>query len=581
MDAGRNASIIGRNKASYILNATCRGGFLKTRPAFNQHILRFTSSADRDWFRDKNVQGAETYQPETGGRVVIASVGGRIFKIDPEKNLGPNVTNISPSGANPTNRRHAWMVQAEKYFVIQDGASPAIIYDGATTRRANIGNPNYEVPTGRMMAYGLGRLVVVKPGGREYVIGDLVNSGREVIQFTENNFLAEGGAVTVPIPGMITAVKFTAVLDTSVGQGELVVFTDQGASTARVGENRATWKNIQFQRTALLKNGASSQYSVVLVNGDLFFRAQDGIRSLALAQRDFQSEWATTPISRELEPILALDDQGLLDYAGAVLFDNRLLMLVNQARLQNGCYHRALVALDFDLIGSIGEKLPPAYDGEWTGLRAAAIVAGKFGQGERCFCFHRNSEGKNEFWEITRMGLFDNDDPVAGRIPCAVETRSMSYEKPFDLKKLAGGEVWVDSLSGQVDFDVRYRPDQHPCWQTWHSWSETAAYRDCSVGASGCMTVHNYRPQYRTHMQFPEPPEACETGDNKPMRLGYEHQLRLAWTGHARVRALRVHAHEQEERAFGCAPTNASREIECCDIDPLAYLLTGAPNTVS
>lgn len=579
MDSGSNPSIVLRNQVAFAVNVAMRGGFGSNRPGYVQKILRFESQDDLDYFEQNNVQGAGYFKPQNGNPLIIVSVGGRIYRIDVLNNNpgAANVIEITPATQNSPNQRHAWMVQAEQYFIIQDGQSLPIIYDGATARRSNPNAPDYEIPVGTAMEYGLSRLVVVKPDGRNYVVGDIANGPTEVYQFTENQFLAEGGQINVPIPGRITAVRITSVLDRGIGQGDLLVFTENGVVSAKIGEKRSTWKDIQFQTVAALQFGAVSQFSTIIVNGDVFFRARDGMRSLAMTQRQFETRWSVSPMSHEVERILKYDTEWLLEHCWAVNFNNRLLMSTNPGPVKNGAYHRNITALDFEPISSLRQQQPPAFDGMWTGIRPTAMLVGEYPSGQRCFVFHRNDDGLNELWEITKDAKFDN---TTDGIASFVETRSMDFQDSMGLKKLESGDIYVDDLAGEVDFDVKFKPDQHPCWLDWHSWSECSTISDCTVGSSGCMTVHNYRPQYRTRMLLPQPPDSCESGDDKPSRLGYEFQVRIAWTGRARIKAFRAHAYDQQERPTGCRVSSDCRTTECCDLDPLSYLVESQENTV-
>lgn len=533
------------NRAARLINATVRGGFATCRPPWLKFPLYFQDADDMAWFQEHNVQGRERYVTPYGS-VIIVSIGGRIYRIDPAVTNAPNVLDLTiPGDPNPSVRRHAWMTQAEQYLIIQDGQSLPLIYDGSLLRRSRVGPPNYEVPVGTAMAYGLGRLVVVLATRRAYAVGDIVNGGTEVVQFTEDNYLAEGGTINVPIPGDITAVKVLAQLDRSVGQGDLMVFTRSGAASARIGEQRETWKNIQFQHVALLGAGATSQNSVTLVNGDLFMRSADGIRSLAMSQRLFESSWSNTPLSREVTRTLSFDTGHLLEYAESVLFDNRLLMLCNQAPLPDGCAHRGIVALDFDLISSMKEKLPPAYDGLWIGLNLYSILAGDFSGTDRCFGFHRNASGFNELWELKTTGYLDNN---VNRIPWIIEGPALLKmgSTPQSLKRLTAGDVSLEELQGNVDVAMQFRPDQAPCWVTWKTLRFCAKTEDCS----GCPLP--YQPQYRAKRRFGEPPDVCQGGDNKPARLGFQFQPRLTITGKAVLHALRLACTEMSENLVGC-----------------------------
>ena len=547
---GRDRSLLAPNQASRAINLTARGGFYGTRPPVYRVPLHFENAEQSVWFKTHNVQGRCVYEAVNGQVFLIYSVGGRIFRIDPSRReTENNVLELTPlNDPNPSIRRRAWMVQARQYLIIQDGQSTPLIYDGATCRRARLGEPDYEVPVGTVMAYGLGRLVVVRPHRLSYVIGDIANGGTEVTQFTEENYLNEGGDVNVPIPGLITAVKIIAQLDRSTGQGDLIVFTPNGATSAQIGAKRETWKDIQFQQVALLPKGATSQDSVTLVNGDAFMRAPDGIRSLAMTRSEFQNAWGKTPLSREMNRTLSFDTPWLLEFAESALFDNRLFMLCNQSPIPNGCFHRGLIALDFDLISSMDQKSPPAYDGLWTGLKFTSIVAGEFTTGERCFITHRNSDGENELWELLKTGTHDNGQT---RIIATLETGTMlrAGSQELSLKRLDGGDVGFQDAVGQVDVEVKFRPDASNCWTPWTSFNICATAPDCNNVCAG----GKLQPQYRTKKRFPQPPDTCDTQDNKPARLGYEFQTQLTITGKATISSLRLHAIEQEEPLGGCA----------------------------
>jgi len=101
--------------------------------------------------------------------------------------------------------------------------------------------PLPELPPGRMLVYGHGRIWQAQPDGVSFVAGDLVGSGSgsnvaptnynyedAVLHVSQNRFLANG--TTFKIPGgrvQINAMQFVSVLDASLGQGDLQVFTNE------------------------------------------------------------------------------------------------------------------------------------------------------------------------------------------------------------------------------------------------------------------------------------------------------------------------------------------------------------------
>lgn len=77
-------------------------------------------------------------------------------------------------------------------------------------------------------------------------------------------------------------------------------------------------------------------------------------------------------------------------------------------------------------------------------------------------------------------------------------------------------------------------------------------------------------------MRLPLPPDTCNEKANMPLRHGFHHQLRIAWTGHARLTKLRLTAHEwQEETEPFCEPCEAPESditgVACCDTALFAY----------
>ena len=804
VDSGRNPSLLPRNQAAWAENSAFRGGFWTPRPGWRRLAL-ISASNSTDYtvaFSEGKFQGAGFFD-DTASRkgLLIAQTGGNLYRIE-ITNAGAVVMDITPSsGANSSIIPQVWMQQAENYLVVQDGQSRPIIFDGSSTRRAE----DDEVPVGSgPMAYGMLRLWVAM--GRNYVAGDVAGGPTGVLKFTENDYIAEGGEFSLPMSaGNITAMQFTATPNTALGQGELLIFTPDAVFSNTAPVDRDAWKNLvqPIQTITLINNGAQSQNSTALVNGDVFMRARDGIRSVIQAVRYFQ-QWGNTPMSNELNRVLPKDSPTLLKYVSAVEFDNRLLMTCQPVPLTNGCYFTGVASLDFEPITSMGEKLPPAYDGIWTGRQVYQLVKGRFAGVERCFAFCRSKtdgfvssvlmvnggsgyvsaptaivtggggsgatlqvvmkinaitsiaaagvgyaindtlvfsgvgggpyvqvtgvsatggvtsvslisggadasvasnplattlgtaihtvrsafisggggggyapgdtltvvggtgtaatfvvatvggggavtgvtltspgdysalptnpvatttsgagtgcqlqlvfggsgctinvswavkevnvltpgsgytsrptiefntgaasavavvDYRMELWEITRDAKFDynldgDGNPVEERIEWFMETPSYGFNdgsNAAQLKRLEGADLWVDRVSGTVDFTMRYRPDQYPCWNPWHVW-QACAEKCVEINATGC-TVTAFEEQYRPRMILPQPPELSESVVANSMRTGYEFSARLNVVGFCRIKLLRLHAKQVVETV--AQPVVAASEATCGEL---------------
>ena len=537
-----NPQGLARDKLAFLVNGTVRGDRLRPRPGFKKiNIEAFDSS-------DGLFQGAEFYQPPNDVGVLIASIDGRIWRFS--VGTDNSVDELTIAGdANPSNRPRAWMYQAEEFFIIQDGQSKPFIYDGGSARRAG---PK-EIPVGTVGTYGMGRIWQTLPNGTTFVAGDLVYSKtgqtKDILGFTENQFLNTGGFFAVPSnAGQINAMRFLVNLDTSLGQGPLQVFTGSTIFSVNTPVDREIWKNLTYpiQTISMVSYGALSQNSTTLVNGDVFYRSLDGVRSFIIARREFNT-WANTPMSKEMTRVIDFDDRQLLSYASSVLFDGRLLQTCSPFRVPNGVAHRGMMPLDFDLVSAMSERRPPAWEGLWTGLNILQLVKGTFNNIERCFAFVSN-EGVIELWEITRADKFDTLSGDEKRILWSFETGSYPFSSPFDLKRLRSGDLWITDLVGPVKYDIKFRPDGFPCWIDWYAFEECAKYKDCTTPECGTPKV--LLPQFRPKIKFPKPPETCDPIVDKPYIDLFECQVFMEMLGYCEIKQLRIHAMVREEGEF-------------------------------
>lgn len=411
---------------------------------------------------------------------------------------------------------------------------------------SHIGN---QLPPGRMGAYGMGRNWVCLPDGKQFVASDIEGGASgtpaldyrdAVLYITENTYLAGGGNFSVPGSiGEITAMRFGATLDASLGQGPLQVFTSEAVFSCNAPVDRTTWQSVTnpILTESLIGNGALSQNATILANGDFMFRSPIGLASLILARRDFDT-WGNVPQSREVDPILNKDNFGLLKFGSAVIFDNRILFTARPTQADQGVYHPLIIALNFDPISSLRGKAPSIYDGQWIGLNVLKLITGKFGGVDRCFAFTlETTTNQIELYEILKTVedpdfatdiITDFDGATERSIVQAFSSASIFNKHKADptnelLKRLTNGEIMVDQLFGTVTFQAYWKPDQWPCWVPWYSWQE----------CSGNATATN--PGFRPRMGLGEPPALpCDSDNDRPLREGYTFQFRLVITGQCR-----------------------------------------------
>lgn len=561
MNSGVSPSLIADNQCAFGTNQTGRGGFARSRPKFRKIACDFSGDTDAEaWYSGNPISGYAVYQPLTGtSSSVVCAAGGRFFSFPVNGNSAKAFEFTPPDGRNDQYQNQTWFCQSAQYLVANNGLNIPVIFDGTTGRRSDIITKN-EVPVGKQMAFINGRLFVVLPDGREIAPGDLAYvTPTSAITFTEiGNPASEGGQVlSIPLElGGITGLAVTAQMNTIAGQGNLLVATNQAICSINPIVQRNLWPTIQLQSIALVGNGFTSN-GLAVVNGDVWGRSLDGFRSFVMAQRDFFS-WGNTPQSREVTVLIENDDRSLLNYASMTYFDNRVLMTVGPQNIKNGlgCYHEGIIALNFDNISSLTSKSAPAYDGLWTGLKPYGFCQGNFNGEQRCFmfCYFPDTQ-TNELWEITTEYGDDNDETP---IQASIESKSFQFQSTYVSKQITMAEVFVDEVVGSVAFSLAFKPNQYPCWSPWKDWTICAAKPDCADQGKVngiCRQPILQALQYRPRMEIGPPPNTCDPVLKQNLSRGYEFQVKLSWTGQARIRACSIFANKQLENnnIVGCS----------------------------
>jgi len=553
VDSGRVTTLQGpldptgihRDQLVWASNATMRGGGVGQRTGWQPRV------ASASW--SGKFQCAFMYKPEFGDPYMILSVGGRIYLM----NVDGGLTDLSAifGLTNPADLDLGHMCQAETYLIIQAGdfTTLPLFWDGTNLTRSNgiinpAGDPNNQIPAAGAMEYFMGRLWYAF--GRTYAAGDIVggtNGIASVLYVTENPIALGGDGFTVPsVAGDIRALKYSGNQNTQLGsttQGTLYIFTREQIYSCDVPVTRAQWTALEepFQRVIQMNYGAVSDRCIVRVNGDLFYQSVDGVRALKVALRDV-AQWGDTPISRNEQRAIRFNDRTLLRWATGINFDNRLLQSCLPKITDLGVAHDGVLPLDFDLISSLGSKLPPAWEGIWDGLDILQLLEADFGGRQRAFAMvHSRITGDLQMWELTVSDRFENGD---NRVTWFVETPSYTWGDTMSRKQLDGMELWIDKLFGTVDFSVYYIPDQHPCPVFWKNWQDCAA-RNCEEDATQATCTsypaQPYREQFRNYV-LPTPPAECLAGVTRPSNVGFQFRVIIQITGWCRIRGLRLYA---------------------------------------
>lgn len=490
----------------------------------------------------------------------------------------------------PATINFVFIFQAENYAIVLGGHEHTMIWDGRQMRESG---PD-EVPSGFLGAYGWGRIWITLPDRRTFVAGDIVfgpsgtpqNGFRDaVLKFTENDFLNEGGSFGVPYnAGPITAMQFLATQDTSLGIGVLLVGTINMVFSVNAPTDRTTWKNLTYpiQTVSLIDYGPRGPRSTISVNGDMWYRSEDGIRSFIVARRLFGSP-GNTPMSLEVNSILSDDTDQLLFFGSGMLFDNKLYMTVSPyTDINQQVLHRGLVVMNFDLVSSLQQKQSPAWEGLNTGLNILQAMKAEINGSERGFMFVQGATDV-ELWEM----LTDDDDGTADQfstvsgggtvtitsnaISALLQTRAEDYGNNLELKRLIMGEIYIEDIADSVTFTISYKPDQFPNWIPWQTFTLCSSTSQCNPPIKGCFFTINAR-SYAARLTLPQPADACNGMTGKPAREFYECQFQLQWSGHAQIRRFFTHVKMQTQPTEGsCPPQVTCVAFPACEDNFFTY----------
>lgn len=488
----------------------------------------------------------------------------------------------------PANLNFVYIFQAENYAIVLGGQEHSLIWDGKQMRQSGID----EVPSGFIGAYGWGRIWITKPDRRTFVAGDIVfgpsgtpqNGFRDaILKFTENDFLNEGGSFGVPYnAGPITAMQFLATQDTSLGVGVLLVGTTNMVFSVNAPVDRTTWKNLTYpiQTVSLIDYGPLSPRGAVPVNGDMWYRSFDGVRSFIVARRQFPLP-GNTPMSREI-PILDFDTPNLLFFGSGVLFDNKLWMTISPVMAINQqVTHRGLVIMNFDLLSDLRGKQDPCWEGLNTGLDILQIDKCRIQGDERGFIWAQGPTDV-ELWEMTTDNeIADQYNTSTGGvittqtkpISCLLQTRAEDYATPLELKRLVMAEIYIDDVADNVVLTISYKPDQYPNWIPWQTVTLCSTVSQCAPNPNPnvCFFQIDAR-SYAARLLLPQPIDSCNGMTSKPLREFHECQFQLTWTGHMRLRRFFTHAKLQTQPTEGsCPATVACVAFPTCDDNLFFY----------
>lgn len=421
-----------------------------------------------------------------------------------------------------------------------------------------------QIPSAGPMCYYMGRIWYAT--GATANAGDIVGgpSGTlannyldSILAVTENPLVLGGDGFTMPSGSdNITGFGIPQMINASLGQGLLNIGTANAVFALQVPVTRADWiaadaSNAPEIFVVQQSNGFVNDWSIVGVNGDLWFQSlTPDIRSLLTAVRYFQ-QWGNVDVSSNENRILDTVNRTLLGWASGIYFNNYLLMTTAPQQTPYGVVHTASIQLDFEPISTLEEQLPPAWYGQGQGLQIFKFGTATFNRVQRGFvtALATQNPGQIELWEIIPDSVGDSGKRITWE-PYFPSFTWAEHELEMKLKKLVSGELWIDQIEGVVDIKVQYSPDNSGCLYDWYKFSVCSATDSTQLPEGPEYPVINFQPGIRRPIVFPEPPLANANETGRPSNIFYEVQPILNIKGQCRVRGFFLKAEEVQRSLY-------------------------------
>ncbi len=534
---------IGPYQLSWASNVSVRDSSAKSRG--NALIQRAVLPKGR-------VQGAG-YFSRDGGQFIV-SIWGQLHRILLN---GPRATvdMIPLPWRNSAILPEVWMCETVGSFLVQDGQSACIVYDGSVANRSTT------VPLGRQMAYGGGRLWLFDETGFNVLAGDITTDVfQSELQFTETQYLSGGGAFSFKKPG--TALAFLPTNNTNTGFGSLIVAGRDFTNALRAEiTSRDLWSQVPgFETVVLPTIGVAGQASVVGVNQDLYWRDANGqIWSLRSATSDAQGP-GNSPISREVARITDFETDVQMPYSSAIYFDNRIIITASPFYNRFGAASfKKLIALDVAPTATMSGKGNPAYDGEWNGLNFVRLMQGDINGTKRAFAISTDDDGENRLWEFVPDATQDASYLSAGTgagtgngvvslqaspITSYAEYRRFDFQAPARKKRLMRCDIFPTDLDGECNVQVYWRTDNRTQWILWDQFDV------CATMTNADDQWLDLAQQERGRVKTLTAPSLNDSILHQAADVGYAFQIRLVWTGRLLVDRLTIWAKPLEETMY-------------------------------
>jgi len=538
VSSGIEADQILQDQAAWAVNGSLRNGRFRVRPPFKERLT----------LPSGNIQGADIFESSVGH--IVTYIDGYLYRVVVD-NEEFSYERVDTEFQGSTTALTVWSEMTPGYMVFQNNVDNPVIYDGGSARRAVDG----EIPKGRMMAYGNGRLGVAI-SDLKMAFGDIAGVTEDShLKFTETDFLLGGGTFTMK--SRITGMSYLPSNDGTTGYGPLLVGGRDWMNAFQTNiTDRDLWQStVGFNSTFFREIGFLSHDSIVEVNQDLYFRDGAGhVRSIRQAVADV-ADPGLTPMSHEMHNLFDFESDDMMADCPAIYFQNRLLVGASpyfKGECRTG--YKDIAALNFSTVETMRGKTPPAWEGEWEGVYFSKMVEGKFRGKSRAFIIGHHPDGSNRLYEIEREDspyYIDSyqgaSDPETSPIEGYLDTKSFDFGSPFAKKRIERLDLWTSEIKGDTQIEVYFRTDNRHDWQIWDTFNADAdmEYADGDFTFPGFTPL---RPRSQSSRKTLTP--GAYFSETVGLSTFFTIQIRLKVTGAVQIDRLLLNATQLSQEQY-------------------------------
>ena len=489
MDSNTSPSLLQKNQYVCSVNMRLQVGKrgISTRQGYREIKLNFKNKKQETVYRSGIIQGCGYYL--YGSMIVqVVSCNGYIFELREVSKWEYDV--VFTAYQNNPKLSKAYFPNVPDGLIINDGESNPIYCQKLSYRRTN----RNEIGAGHGGTFIQNRFFYTTPD-RKMVKSSSFNNPVSTEEARLNNF----SGYFLPDNTFISAIGEQKYLSKDSQGGSLVISSLRNIYSVDVRGPMSNWGNndIGVVSGDVYDIGASSQYSFVSLNGNVYFRSRSlGLVSLQYLQYIFNNTDTIENQSYGGDLLFNNDDQFLSDACYSVKYKNKIYTTVAPDLNATGVFWNGLLVCKPQQKGLIN------YESLYTGVRPWCLCQPDDIFGEEFLYIHSyDHDGVNRMYILDESADMDHS---IGNKPKEIEskifTKMMSFDNGFSLKKSDQQIYSVSQMSRDVCVEVLTRKAENASFD--RIFTTTHKNNKCSIGIGSIFENTNDPFGYRDSVAF-------------------------------------------------------------------------------